>query len=195
MARFFALLFIVFFSSVLHAGPDNFPEVRSLKRYLNLPDERIDFGLVKLTFDKFIDPSFHPGVVNRQLDQMVEHINNMAKDIAMRKEVKNTDTLKLLALRTFLFDAGDWNNNQTYSYDREDPLGQNAKNKLLHNYLKTRKGNCVSMPVLMLVLGQRMGLNIGLAKAPLHYLGPVYTNRFTPAVKHFFVQQGRANAV
>ncbi|MGK9232533.1 hypothetical protein KXS07_11410 [Inquilinus limosus] len=34
--------------------------------------------------------------------------------------------------------------------------------------MSTRKGNCISMPILFLVLGDRIGLNVTLATAPLH---------------------------
>ncbi|PZP87578.1 MAG: hypothetical protein DI592_03305 [Stenotrophomonas maltophilia] len=51
-----------------------------------------------------------------------------------------------------------------------DPLGKNPKNKQLATYLATRKGNCVSMPILFVILGQRLGLTVALATAPNHLL-------------------------
>jgi regulator of sirC expression with transglutaminase-like and TPR domain len=38
----------------------------------------------------------------------------------------------------------------------------------MSHYLATRKGNCVSMPVLFVILGQKLGLPITLAIAPNH---------------------------
>jgi len=38
--------------------------------------------------------------------------------------------------------------------------------KLLSHYLVARKGNCVSMPILVVILGQRLGLPVTLATAP-----------------------------
>ena len=146
------------------------PEANAVRKFLSLPDEKIDLGIVQLTFDQLIDPSVNIETTDKQLNLMVEHINHMVKDVAIRKEVPITDSLKFKALRTFLFDSGFWNNNQAFSYDLEDPLGHQISSKLLNNYLKTRKGNCVSMPILMVILGQRLGLDMGLAKAPLHFL-------------------------
>ena len=40
--------------------------------------------------------------------------------------------------------------------------------KLLPTYLATRRGNCVSMPILFVILGQRIELDVTLAKAPSH---------------------------
>jgi hypothetical protein len=39
---------------------------------------------------------------------------------------------------------------------------------MLSTYVRTRKGNCVSMPVLFLIVADRIGLKVRLAAAPLH---------------------------
>lgn len=53
-------------------------------------------------------------------------------------------------------------------YDQADPLGLNVRNKLISTYLATRRGNCVSMPILLLIVAERMGLDLALSTAPLH---------------------------
>lgn len=65
---------------------------------------------------------------------------------------------------------GEWNQGKPFTYDLSDPLGKNPKNKQLATYLATRKGNCVSMPILFVILGQRLGLTVALATAPNHLL-------------------------
>lgn len=57
-----------------------------------------------------------------------------------------------------------------FSYDLEDPLGRRPENRLLSDYLADRRGNCVSMPMLMMILGNRLGLKMTLAEAPQHSL-------------------------
>jgi regulator of sirC expression with transglutaminase-like and TPR domain len=47
-------------------------------------------------------------------------------------------------------------------------MGTKVTNKLLTTYLKTKKGNCVSMPILFVILGQRLGIDVTLALAPEH---------------------------
>jgi regulator of sirC expression with transglutaminase-like and TPR domain len=64
--------------------------------------------------------------------------------------------------------AGPWNDNRPFTYDHDDPLGLNVQNKLLSTYLRTRRGNCVSMPTLFLILADRLGLNVSFGTAPLH---------------------------
>jgi len=44
----------------------------------------------------------------------------------------------------------------------------NASATSCSHYLETRRGQCVSMPVLFLILGERLGLDLALAQAPCH---------------------------
>nr|WP_244292546.1 transglutaminase family protein [Xanthomonas hyacinthi] len=77
---------------------------------------------------------------------------------------------QLDALLVTLYQSGPWNDNRPFRYDLDDPLGKNRTNKLLATYLATRKGNCVSMPILLTILGQRLRLFMTLATAPEHVL-------------------------
>jgi regulator of sirC expression with transglutaminase-like and TPR domain len=83
--------------------------------------------------------------------------------------VKNaSDEEKLNALKKYLYVKGDWNDNKPYHYSFSDPLGEKIENKLLSNYLESREGNCVSMPILFLILGNKIGLDATLSNAPNH---------------------------
>lgn len=128
-----------------------------------MPDDRIDYAVAKLTVDRLIDPSTNTAAVHRELDAW-EH--------AVRVNVPKAPTARqvLDALLKTLYKPGPWNQGKPFSYDLADPLGTNPKNKQLASYLATRKGNCVSMPILFAILGQRLGLPIALATAPNHLL-------------------------
>jgi regulator of sirC expression with transglutaminase-like and TPR domain len=71
-------------------------------------------------------------------------------------------------VRQAIYVAGAWNYNRAFSYDLDDPFGTQIKSKMLTTYVRTRKGNCVSMPTLFLIVADRMGLKVRLAAAPLH---------------------------
>ncbi len=76
---------------------------------------------------------------------------------------------RMKALRAFLYEPGWWNDQEALSPTTwTDPYGRKFGTQELTTYLSTRKGNCISMPILFLVLGERIGLNITLATAPLH---------------------------
>ena len=87
---------------------------------------------------------------------------------ANRIAADGSDVDKLKAARQVIYEAGAWNENRPFVYDHDDPYGQDLRNKLLATYLDTRRGNCVSMPILQLVVAEKLGLNVSLSTAPLH---------------------------
>ena len=93
----------------------------------------------------------------------------MATEIQQVPFYHDTTEGKLNGLIQYLYHPGEWNDNKPFQYDLDDPLGtKKPNNKLISNYLKTRKGNCVSMPILVQSLGERLGLDMALSTAPLH---------------------------
>ena len=114
-----------------------------------------------MAFDRIIDPSLAADAALREVGRLATRAAALAGHNA-------TDAAKLAAARRVIYESGAWNGNRPFSYDYADPLGRNIRNKLLSTYLATRRGNCVSMPILMLLVGERMGLNLSLSTAPLH---------------------------
>ncbi|PSJ51077.1 hypothetical protein C7I84_27740 [Mesorhizobium ephedrae] len=134
-----------------------------------LLDARADdlgFARAKLAVDKVVDPSIDDAAALAELDRMAATIRKMLA--MLPPEPAATDIEKLKALRAFIYEAGWWNDNRPFQYDLSDPLGQKPGSQLLTTYLATRKGNCVSMPMLLLALGERLGLDMTLSTAPLH---------------------------
>jgi regulator of sirC expression with transglutaminase-like and TPR domain len=129
---------------------------------LNVPDANLDYLQAKLAFDAFIRPSVaNDAEVPRTLDRLTAAARELAGTNAV-------DTRKLAAIRTVIYQRGVWNDDRPFAYDMRDPLGHDINNKLLATYVRTRLGNCVSMPILFLILADRLGLNVGLATAPHH---------------------------
>lgn len=89
-----------------------------------------------------------------------------------------TDMEKMKALRVFIYEPGWWNDGKPFQYDFADPFGQQPGAQRLTHYLATKKGNCVSMPMLFLALGEKLGLDLTLSTAPLH-LFVKFTDRAT----------------
>lgn len=138
-------------------------DLAPLRAQFQLPDEQVDYAAAKLVVDRLIDPSTDTAAVRRELDHW---------EAAVRGNVPANPTARqvLDALLKTLYQPGPWNQGKPFSYDLSDPLGKNPKNKQLATYLATRKGNCVSMPILFVILGQRLGLPVALATAPNHVL-------------------------
>jgi regulator of sirC expression with transglutaminase-like and TPR domain len=94
----------------------------------------------------------------------------MVAEIKKMPGFGTSSTASMLALKRYIYEPGEWNNFQFYQYDLDDPLGTKLSNKLLPRYLESKKGNCVTMPFLFVILGQRLGIDVTAATAPLHVL-------------------------
>ncbi len=167
---------------------------QTIEEILELPEEQINLAIAKLVIDKIVAPSIDIHLYLSKLDSMIIDIKKI-----LGPRTKSMD--KMLAIKTYLFDAGAWNNQQPYVYDLDDPLGRKIENKLLPNFIKTKKGNCVSMPFLFLILGKKMGIDVVASTAPLHIFvrfkddltGDVWnvetTNGGNPARNVWYMQQ------
>ncbi|MBY5531549.1 transglutaminase-like domain-containing protein [Rhizobium leguminosarum] len=120
-----------------------------------------DLADVKLSVDHMIDASVNAEAGIAMIDRMAGEVKSMLPENAGGAE-------SLAALRRYLYEAGEWNRSLAFSYDQSDPLGTNPVNRKLSRYLETRRGNCITMPMLMLFIGKRLGMNMTLAQAPLH---------------------------
>ncbi|ODS64550.1 MAG: hypothetical protein ABS41_02335 [Arenimonas sp. SCN 70-307] len=130
---------------------------------LERPDGQIDLLEAKLAIDRLISPEIDAEAVRLQIDALVTSVKG-------RIPAGASNLAKLNVLLSTLYEPGPWNGGRPFQYDLDDPLGRNLQNKLLSVYLTTRKGNCVSMPILFAIVGQRLGLPVTLATAPSHVL-------------------------
>ena len=121
----------------------------------------LDFARVKIEVDRMIDPSIDVDAQLAQIDQMVATIRTMLPPNA-------TSWDKVETIRRYIYQAGAWNDGRAFSYDHDDPYGLDVRNKLLSDYIQDRSGNCITMPFLFIILGQRLGLDVTPAMAPLH---------------------------
>lgn len=143
----------------LASSPDS--NYAAVQRILTTPEEDIDLVKAMLAIDRMIDPSIDSEATLAQLEAM-------AKGLRDSLPVGASSRLKLEALRHHIYKPTAWNGGRPFEYDLNDPLGENVRNKLLATYLRTRKGNCISMPFLFIFLGHRLGLDLMASSAPAH---------------------------
>lgn len=122
-----------------------------------------DFLTAKLVLDGAVDPAINSGAVRKEVAGLVTAARAFAGTRA-------SEGAKIDAVRKVLYEPGPWNGDRAFTYDQADPLGENVQHKLLAHYLKTRLGNCVTMPTLFMIVGRGIGLNLTLTTAPLHVL-------------------------
>lgn len=124
-------------------------------------DESTDLVRLKLTFDRYVDP-------NIDVDASVTAFDEITRTVELMASSAPTDATRLGAIQAYLYRPGPWNEYRAYVYDHDDPLGTHVPNKLLPNYISSREGNCISMPMMMILLGDRLDLDVTAATAPLH---------------------------
>jgi len=142
---------------------------------LAVQNEQFDYGRTKLVLDRIIDLSVDAAAIEGQIQRLVTAARSFAGP-------KASDGAKIDAVRKVLYEPGPWNENRAFTYDQSDPYGENIRNKLLSVYLKTRLGNCVTMPTLFMIVGRRLGLPLTLSTAPLH----VFVRYSRPGMPHPF---------
>lgn len=143
------------------AGGTSADLVSELHRILSIENTELDYGHAKLALDRLIEPADSTAATMATLDRMAENARHLAGP-------SPTPDMLFAALRRLIYQDGPWNDRRPFAYDHADPLGQRIGNKLLSTYLATRRGNCVSMPALFLILADRLGLDVALSTAPLH---------------------------
>lgn len=134
-----------------------------IQEILAQPEDRIDLAQVELAVERMIDPSVNEMATLHQLDLLAANARaRFPQGDATDPEVKG------MVLISTLRDAGPWNDHRPFRYDLDNPLGNKVDDKLISHYLATRLGNCVTMPVLFVILGQKLGLPVTLSTAPQH---------------------------
>ena len=155
------LLFLVFSYSIpLFSQRNEFQgklkEIKSL-----IEADNIDFLKLKMTVDQLVFPNQDHNV-HAQIEQMVSKISTLIRD--------GSSSSRIAAIRKYLYERGAWNDHQEYVYDLDDPMGTKLSGGILANYLSSRKGNCVSMPILFFIIAKKLDLDVSLSAAPEHVL-------------------------
>jgi len=126
-----------------------------------LRDPEVDLLDAKLAIDAQLDGATDAADVRRQVDAWVDAARaRTPAPASLRTRVEH--------LLSTLYVAGPWNGHRPVAYDLEDPFARQPRSRLLATYLDTRRGNCVTMPLLVAIVGQRLGLPLALARAPQH---------------------------
>lgn len=138
-------------------------ELAALKRLLAQPEGSIDLAQAKVAIDRMVDPKTDVQGTLRSLDQW-------AAKVRARFPAGASNKAKIELLVSTLTEPGPWNDYRPFGYDFEDPFGKDTRRTLLANYLKTRKGQCVIMPIMVVLLGQKLGLPVTMTTAPYHLI-------------------------
>lgn len=99
----------------------------------------------------------------------IETINERLKQFVERKSIQHYKTAYHYAAFSYITDSIPENNYQPCGYDFDDFLGRkNYENMFVTKLLRTKKGNCHSLPYLYKIMCDEVGAESFLAIAPNH---------------------------
>ncbi|MBI5874301.1 MAG: tetratricopeptide repeat protein [Deltaproteobacteria bacterium] len=156
----YALLCIIHF-----AAPQSFADdfENEIDKLFSLPEANsvvfkgkgIDIGIAALTLAKEIYPNLDIKAYSAKIDKMVIQARILTKG--------STDPdYRIRALNTYLYKM------EGIKYDLSDPNAEKLENRYLNGILDTKKGSCVTMPLLYLSIAQRLGYPVYPVTAPQH---------------------------
>jgi len=125
-------------------------------RLAQTPEEKLDIATAALVLAKEV----YPGIDIKEYSNKVDSIVKLAT--AITRGNKDPD-YRIRVLNTFLYKT--WG----LQYDLTDINGRKPENRYLNGILDTKKGSCVTLPLLYLAVSQRMGYPIYPVSAPQHF--------------------------
>jgi regulator of sirC expression with transglutaminase-like and TPR domain len=129
--------------------------VNDIDRLLALPERRIDIGIAALTLAKEVYPSLDVNAYSAKIDRMVEEARIITRG-------RTDPDYRIRALNTYLYKSTG------LQYDLSDPYVEKPENRYLNGILDTKKGSCVTMPLLYLAIAQRLGYPVYPVNVPYH---------------------------
>lgn len=147
---FFLILTCSFFSVNSHAESFNINKVSSLK------ESEIDIAELSLQLAK----EYYPGL---DVKKYQNQLNAMVSEIKLKTRGITDPDFRIRVINTYLYkEVG-------FQYDLDDPQVMNANNRYLNGLLDTKKGSCITLPLLYVVLGQKLGYPIYPVLVPQHF--------------------------
>ena len=133
----------------------------TIEQVLKLPEHQIDLGLSALIIEKQIHPEIQIASNLKQIEAIVSTVKNMP-------EYGESSLEKMGAVLRYFYTPSEWNEYQAYQYDLDDLKAKKNPVSIINYLLKKKYGNCLSLPTLMTIVGQRLGVDIKLSIAPNH---------------------------
>jgi regulator of sirC expression with transglutaminase-like and TPR domain len=128
----------------------------SVQDFLSLPEKKIDIGLYALVLAKEIYSDIDVAAYSAKIDALADRVRQLAG------ESQDPDR-RVRCLNTVIF------LNEKYRGSRDAVFTRDPQYFYLNRLLDTKLGNCFTMPLLYVAVGQRLGWPMYPVSLPDHY--------------------------
>ena len=128
----------------------------SIERALSLPEDQIDIGTAALLLSRQWSSESSVQKYRLKLDAMATEILKRLD----RKNIRQSDSRAVAVINEYLYDEIGFRSLET---------ADNPEDLFLHNVIDTRRGYCLSLSMLYLAIGERIGLPLYGVVVPGHF--------------------------
>jgi hypothetical protein len=147
----------------------------NIKYYKNAFEEQLKMlnGENPIDFKRAVfltENAFHNGQFNYlSFCNEISEIGNKLKTLIKQRGLEKYKTAGNWAVFVFMTDSSEINNYKPYAYDFDDFMGEKDLSKMfVSKLMKTKSGNCHSLPYYYKILCEEIGAEASLALAPNH---------------------------
>jgi len=130
-------------------------------------------GEIPLDFKRgvfLIENAFYKGALNwEEFNNEIQEMAKKIQPIIERNRFRGGNLALNWGVFTYMSDSIPENNNYPFGYDYDTFLADyDGQAHMVSHTLKTKKGNCISLPFLYKILANEVGAKAHLATAPMH---------------------------
>ncbi len=151
---------IIFISVISFAQPAF--KNQAIEDILKLPENQINLLQASLVLAK----DFYPNLKEESFVYVIDYLANRFQ-YYFGKYTEPEDRIR--AMNTYLYRKGYWNDSVVFCYDDDDLHASKLDNKFINGYLASKKGSCITMPMLYMLLGEKLGYPIAAVRSPKHF--------------------------
>lgn len=156
----------------LNKGDTSISKIDCYETAVNEIVDMLD-GKKELSFKRAVflsENAYYNGSLNwENFKYEIDRISPILRNMVKSKGISQHKTAGNWAIFTYMTDSIAENNYSPYQYDYENFMGdKDFESFMVSTLLKTKKGNCHSLPYLYKILANEIGVEAYVALAPMH---------------------------
>lgn len=145
---------------------------QSIEDILKLPEKDISISIATLVLAKEFYPNMNVPFFLQAFDYLADRFNYY-----FGKYTDPND--RIAALNTYLYKPDYWNDNISFCYNDNDLQVTKLDNKFINGYISSKKGSCITMPMLYVILGEKLNFPIKPVRSAKHFFVRYEPEEFT----------------